>query len=48
MGSRLARAAGVRTIGITHTYPATALTADFVIADLDALTLASVPTLSPD
>jgi beta-phosphoglucomutase len=43
-----ARAAGVRTIGITHTYPATALTADFVITDLDALTLASVRALSPD
>ena len=47
-GLESARAAGVRTIGITHTYPARALTADFVIADLDALTLASVRALSHD
>ena len=33
-----ARSAGLRTIAVTHTYPAGSLTADLVIASLDALT----------
>ena len=42
-GLESARAAGLRTIGITHTYPATSLkSADLVIAHLDALDLASL------
>jgi beta-phosphoglucomutase-like phosphatase (HAD superfamily) len=38
-----ARAAGLRTIAITHTYPASALgAADLTIDNLDALTIAAV------
>ena len=48
-GLQSARAAGMRTIGITHTYPASALTAaDLVIADLTALTPAIVRTFEQD
>jgi beta-phosphoglucomutase len=44
-GLESARAAGLRTIGITHTYPASLLTgADLVIPDLDALTSATLRT----
>jgi beta-phosphoglucomutase-like phosphatase (HAD superfamily) len=39
-GVESARAAGLRTIAVTHTYDAASLgQADIVIADLDALTL---------
>jgi beta-phosphoglucomutase len=42
-GLESARAAGLRTIGITHSYPATALgAAELVIENLDALTVATV------
>jgi beta-phosphoglucomutase len=42
-GLESARAAGLRTIGITHSYPATALgAAELVIKNLDALTVATV------
>ena len=48
-GLESARAAGLKTIGITHTYPASALTAaDLVIADLTALTPAIVRTFEQD
>lgn len=44
-GLESARAAGLRTIGVTHTYPASSLpSAEMVIANLDALTLATVRT----
>jgi beta-phosphoglucomutase len=40
-GLESARAAGLRTVGITHTYPASSLgTAELVIGNLDALTVA--------
>jgi HAD superfamily hydrolase (TIGR01509 family) len=42
-GLESARAAGLRTIGITHTYPASSLgAAELVIGNLDALTPATV------
>ena len=42
-GLESARAAGLRTIAVTHTYPAGTLgIADLVIADLDALDLTNV------
>jgi beta-phosphoglucomutase len=42
-GLESARTAGLRTIGITHTYPAVALVAaELVIGNLDALTVATV------
>jgi HAD superfamily hydrolase (TIGR01509 family) len=42
-GLESARAAGLRTIAITHTYPAAALgAAELVIGNLDALTVATV------
>ena len=42
-GLQSARAAGLRTIAVTHTYPATSLpAADLVIGNLDELTLATV------
>jgi beta-phosphoglucomutase-like phosphatase (HAD superfamily) len=47
-GLESARAAGLKTIGITHTYPASALSADLVIADLTALTPAMVRTFGQD
>jgi beta-phosphoglucomutase len=43
-----ARAAGMRTIAVTHTYPRTSLTeADAVIDSLDELTVAFVKELAP-
>jgi beta-phosphoglucomutase len=48
-GLESARAADLRTIGITHTYPASALAAaDLVIANLDALTPTTVRTFKHD
>jgi len=48
-GLESARAAGLHTIGITHSYPASSLAAaDLVIADLDALTPATVRTFELD
>jgi len=48
-GLESARAAGLHTIGITHSYPASSLAAaDLVIADLNALTPATVRTLELD
>ena len=45
-GLESARAAGLRTIAVTHTYPAETLSlADLVIADLDALDLANLNTI---
>jgi len=41
-GLESARLAGLHTIAITHTYPASSLTADLVIESLDALTPAAV------
>jgi beta-phosphoglucomutase len=47
-GLESARAAGLRTIAITHTYPASALgTADLLIDHLDALTMAELGRLDP-
>ena len=46
-GLESARAAGLRTIAVTHTYSAATLSiADLVIADLDALNLASLGQIS--
>jgi beta-phosphoglucomutase len=45
-GLESARAAGLRTIAVTHTYPAAALGgADLVITDLDGLHLAALHAL---
>ena len=41
-GLESARLAGLHTIAVTHTYAASSLTADLVISNLDALTLAAV------
>jgi beta-phosphoglucomutase-like phosphatase (HAD superfamily) len=38
-GLESARAAGLRTVAVTHTYPAGALTADLTIASLAAINL---------
>jgi beta-phosphoglucomutase len=47
-GLESARAAGLHTIGITHTYPASELRpADLVIDSLDALTRETIANLSP-
>jgi beta-phosphoglucomutase len=47
-GLQSARAAGMRTIGITHTYPRTALTeADLVIGSLDELTAGLIESFIP-
>jgi HAD superfamily hydrolase (TIGR01509 family) len=40
-----ARAAGLRTVGVTHTYPAEALTADLVLGRVDLLTWDLLRTL---
>lgn len=37
-GLESARAAGLRTVGVTHTYPADELPADLIVHNLDALT----------
>jgi beta-phosphoglucomutase len=37
-GLESARAAGLRTVAVTHTYPAGTLVADFTVSSLDALT----------
>jgi beta-phosphoglucomutase len=48
-GLESARAAGLRTIAVTHTYPAAALgSADLVITHLDGLDLASLHALGSD
>jgi beta-phosphoglucomutase len=45
-GLESARAAGLRTVGVTHTYPADELgQADLVVANLDVLDLANLCTL---
>ena len=44
-GLESARAAGLRTIGITHTYPRAALTADVVVESLAELTVALLSSL---
>lgn len=47
-GLESARAAGLRTVAVTHTYPASALGAvDLVIDHLDQLTLADLRRLDP-
>ncbi|MEO8258535.1 MAG: HAD family phosphatase [Acidobacteriota bacterium] len=47
-GLESARAAGLRTIAITHTYPASALgAADLLIDHLDRLTLATLLSIDP-
>jgi beta-phosphoglucomutase len=47
-GLESARAAGLRTIAITHTYPASALgAADLLIDHLDRLTIADLRSLDP-
>jgi HAD superfamily hydrolase (TIGR01509 family) len=47
-GLESARAAGLRTIAVTHTYPARALSADAVVETLDALTWAFVCSVGLD
>lgn len=44
-GLESARAAGLRTVAVAHTYPAHALKADLTVANLDALTWASLAQL---
>jgi beta-phosphoglucomutase-like phosphatase (HAD superfamily) len=45
-GLESARAAGLRTIGVTTTYPAEALTlADLVVGSLDEITAATIEKL---
>jgi beta-phosphoglucomutase len=47
-GLESARAAGLRTVAITHTYPASALgAADLLIDHLDRLTIADLRSLDP-
>jgi len=38
-GLESARAAGLRTVAVTHTYPASALQADLTVSNLDSLTV---------
>jgi HAD superfamily hydrolase (TIGR01509 family) len=44
-GLESARAAGLRTIGVTTTYPASALAADLIVSSLDELTVDVIATL---
>ena len=47
-GLESARAAGLRTIGITTTYPASALAvADLIVDSLDEITVETIDGLSP-
>ena len=47
-GLESARAAGLRTIAVTHTYPASALgAADLLIDHLDRLTIADLRSIDP-
>jgi len=45
-GLESARAAGLRTVAVTHTYPADALTADWTVANLDVLSWARLSELT--
>ena len=47
-GLESARAAGLKTVGITHTYDADALTADLVIDALDRLEIGSLRSICSD
>lgn len=44
-GLESARAAGLKTVAVTHTYPADALTADLVVSNLDALSWSALEGL---
>lgn len=46
-GLESARSAGLRTVAITHTYPAETLRADLIVANLDALIWSQLATLVP-
>ncbi len=47
-GLEAARTAGLRTVGITHTYDAVALTADLVVDALDRLEIGSLRSICSD
>ena len=47
-GLESARAAGLRTVAVTHTYPAGDLTADLTIASLEDMDLDRLGRLCPD
>lgn len=46
-GLESARAAGLRTVAVTHTYPADALTADLTVSNLNDLTWSALAKLVP-